>query len=77
MLPILQFNIKHALAIFDGNISFVLFHLFYDSTSCAADTLLADFADVYIAGFTSLALFIGNFRELHHDELTLTPVLSV
>ena len=41
------------------------------------DALLADFADIRIACFIRLALFIADFRQLHHDEFAFAAILGV
>ena len=44
---------------------------------CATDTLFADVADGFVAGFVSFTLFVTGFGQLHHDELAVAAVFSV
>ena len=55
-----------------NNINFGL-----DLVSGAADAFLADFADGLVTGFVGFALFVSEFRQLHHDELAVSAVFGV
>ena len=56
---------------------FKLTVFFLNFFACAADALLADFADVLVARFVGFACFIALFGKLHHDKLAVSPVLSI
>ena len=43
----------------------------------AANTLFADFADIFIARLVRLALFVALFGELHHDKFTIAAVFCI
>ena len=48
-----------------------------DLIPSAADALLADFADGFVACFVGFACFIALFRKLHHDKFAVPAVLGV
>src|SRR5699024_8420215 len=50
---------------------------FLDFIPSAADTLLADFTDGFVACFVGFALFIARLRKLHHNEFSMAAILSV
>ncbi len=57
--------------------SFHLPYISYYLLPCATYALLANFADIGISGLTRLTLFVSNFGELHHNELTMPSVLGI
>ena len=48
-----------------------------DLPASPADTLLADFTDVFLASFVCFRLTIGFFGQLDHDELAIATILCV
>ena len=48
-----------------------------DLIPSAADALLADSADGFVACFVGFACFIALFGKLHHDEFAVSAVLGV
>lgn len=57
--------------------AFLVGILFLDFFSGTADAFFAYLTDILISGFIGLALLIGQFGKLHHDEFAIAATLGI